>query len=52
MVIQGVTGCSLVAITDCNTHTLTYCIWIGVSRTECVCVNVCVPASLSVLGNA
>lgn len=48
MVIQGVTGCSLVAITDCGTHTHTYCIWIGVSRSECECVCVRVPASLSV----
>lgn len=45
MVIQGVTGCSLVAITDCDTHThirIAYgleSLDLNVSVCVCVCLS-------------
>lgn len=48
MVIQGVTGCSLVAITDCDTHTHIRIAYGLESLDLNVSVCVCVPASLSV----
>lgn len=51
MVIQGVTGCSLVAITDCDTHThirIAYGLEsLDLNVSLCVCVCACQPVCLS-----